>query len=74
MINTVLPRLCDPKVDVIGLCANWIQIVYGQDGGLMTKVSKNYKLFLQFDKNTNLFVHSNKSLKYLQLHQHQEVV
>ena len=55
MINTVLPRLCDPKVDVIGLCANWIQIVYGQDGGLMTKVSKNYKLFLQFDKNANIF-------------------
>ncbi len=38
-MHRVLPRLCDPKRDVVGICRNMIQILLGsKDGGLMTKV------------------------------------
>lgn len=38
LLNGLLPYLCSPKVDIIGICVNWIHIVYGQDGDLITKV------------------------------------
>ncbi|XP_035703833.1 lipase 3 isoform X1 [Folsomia candida] len=37
LLNGLLPYLCSPKVDIIGICVNWIHIVYGQDGDLITK-------------------------------------